>query len=375
MFQQPALPKYRYPIFKKLSSIKYFDVEFWISDYDTALPKIETSDFNTFAYNLTNINLIFTKLVWDPIQWKSSSRSDIDVLVLSWNIRVVSLLPSIVKARLNNKVVVLWGHGYSKHESKLSLILRDFVGKCANALVFYDYNSLDNFKIRNKKTPLLTCAPNTIDTTEINNAIEYWKSRPDDLLNFKFVNSLIDTTNIIYIGRFFPENNLVFLLNQMPNVLLKRPNTKLILIGKINTHANSLMKLASDLNITNSIIFAGELYNEIDIAPFMLCSKFFCYPDNIGLSLIHSFAYNLPVLTSDNIKSHNPEIFYLENGKNGLLYKHANNEDFLYKALYFLESDIHDYNINCKKTIKYNCSVDNMINGFEEAIVGSYNEN
>ena len=61
-------------------------------------------------------------------------------------------------------------------------------------------------------------------------------------------------------------------------------------------------------------------YNEEALAPWFLCADAFCYPANIGLSILHAFGYGLPVVTSDRVEAQNPEIEALRHEENGLLY-------------------------------------------------------
>ena len=68
--------------------------------------------------------------------------------------------------------------------------------------------------------------------------------------------------------------------------------------------------------------FLGAVYDEMALAPWFLSADAFCYPANIGLSLLHAFGYGLPVITTDRNELQNPEIEALEPGRNGLVYKH-----------------------------------------------------
>jgi hypothetical protein len=59
----------------------------------------------------------------------------------------------------------------------------------------------------------------------------------------------------------------------------------------------------------------------------------FAYPEAIGLSIQHAFGYGLPVITSDDIPSHNPEIEALRPEVNGLLYRHRDIHAFASRIL------------------------------------------
>jgi glycosyltransferase involved in cell wall biosynthesis len=74
--------------------------------------------------------------------------------------------------------------------------------------------------------------------------------------------------------------------------------------------------------------FPGAIYDDMLLAPWMLSASVFAYPVAIGLSVLHAFGYGLPVVTSDDIASHNPEIEGLRAGENGLLYRDGDIDDF-----------------------------------------------
>jgi glycosyltransferase involved in cell wall biosynthesis len=83
----------------------------------------------------------------------------------------------------------------------------------------------------------------------------------------------------------------------------------------------ALQERAKAAGLGESVTFTGPIYDEAMLAPWAMSAACFVYPAAIGLSIYHAFAYGLPVLTSDDIASHNPEIEALEPGVNGLLVK------------------------------------------------------
>lgn len=90
--------------------------------------------------------------------------------------------------------------------------------------------------------------------------------------------------------------------------------------------------------MADRVIFPGAIYDEQELAPWFLSATLFCYPQNIGLSILHAMGYGLPVVTSDRVDNQNPEITALDHGRNGLLYTHAD-LDALARALDTIVSD------------------------------------
>ena len=82
-----------------------------------------------------------------------------------------------------------------------------------------------------------------------------------------------------------------------------------------------LRSLVKELNCDSNVLFTGPIYEEQQLAPWFLSSSVFCYPSNIGLSLMHAFNYGLPVVLGDDFDRCNPEIYAFENGSNGITFQ------------------------------------------------------
>jgi glycosyltransferase involved in cell wall biosynthesis len=80
--------------------------------------------------------------------------------------------------------------------------------------------------------------------------------------------------------------------------------------------------------LADRVTFTGPIYEEDELAPWCLSAGCFAYPEAIGLSIYHGLGYGLPIITSDDIASHNPEIESLQPGINGLLYRHRDMDAF-----------------------------------------------
>ena len=116
-------------------------------------------------------------MLWHQAQWKIASNSVSDVIILTWDLHYLSLLPALFRAKLNKVPVILWGHGFSKNENKFKLILdsRTPLNE-GNVFVFINqiyYLSL-NVSFNKKK---IFVAPNSLDQTPIIEAKKYWSTK------------------------------------------------------------------------------------------------------------------------------------------------------------------------------------------------------
>jgi glycosyltransferase involved in cell wall biosynthesis len=104
----------------------------------------------------------------------------------------------------------------------------------------------------------------------------------------------------------------------------------------------------------------------------MLSATLFAYPRNIGLSVLHAFGYGVPVVTSADLSTHNPEREALEDGVNSLLFKDGSAADFADKCAAILrDPDLRrKLSIAALATVSSEFSLMNMVTGMRSAIVG-----
>jgi len=149
----------------------------------------------------------------------------------------------------------------------------------------------------------------------------------------------------------------------------KDPSYLLVVIGDGPEKA-ALSKRAQELNIQNRVFWLGAIYNQAEMAPWFLSALAFIYPGAIGLSLLHAFAYGLPVITHCNAQYHNPEFAALKNRFNGLTFREGDVNDLAEKLL--LLGDRPDFakllGANALKMIQQQYSLKNMVDRFVKAV-------
>jgi glycosyltransferase involved in cell wall biosynthesis len=144
----------------------------------------------------------------------------------------------------------------------------------------------------------------------------------------------------------------------------------MLVIGRGEAEQQKLEALAQSLGISERVRFIGAIYDEMQLAPWFLSSDVFCYPANIGLSLLHAFGYGLPVVTSDDLASQNPEIDALTSGDNGLLYQHGS-VSALVQALRIIATNRElaaRMSAEAIRTVEEEFSLPNMVAGMASAV-------
>ena len=370
--QQPVLPAYRVPVFQELAQRPNIRLKVVYGDRSNSPASVEDAPFDKEFVHMSEFKLLGRKFLWHKPQVGYATRKRSDVLIMSWDIHYTSLIPGLLRAKANGVRTVLWGHGYSKNESALRQRLRDRVGKLADAIMLYDQVTANRCIERGFKASKVFVAPNAIDQSPIQAAREDWLSRPQDLAKFQNEHGLAPGPVILFVSRLEPANRVDLLVQALPALRKRFPDLRVAIIGKGEDEINRLTTMALEKGVTDSIRFLGAVYEEANLAPWFLSSKIFCYPANIGLSILHALGYALPVVTSDRKSAQNPEIVCLQHGKNGLTYQDDNAEDLCKVITELLENESRHRQMSdeAHRTATRAFSLSNMVDGMQAAIEG-----
>lgn len=322
---QPSLPKYRLGFFEGLASLEGVRMKLVNGLMPGAPPSVETEAFEVERHQIRMLRIFGQEFFWDNAQWRYATRKRADVLVLSWNTRYLSLVPALVRAKLRGVRTILWGHGYSKQESGFRAWLRERVAFMATALVFYSEDHSARYLARGWEKDRIPVALNALDQRPIQAARASWLSSPERLLDFQQKHGLEQGPVVLFVARLEQQRRLELLFEAAGRLKAKYPGIKVVVIGK-GEYRDQLEEAARSLGVEDRVIFTGAIYDEQAIAPWFLSATVFGFPMNIGLSILHAFGYGLPVVTSDQVASQNPEVAALEPGKNGFFYKHGDVE-------------------------------------------------
>ncbi|MEO0586728.1 MAG: glycosyltransferase family 4 protein [Planctomycetota bacterium] len=319
--QQPALPLYRVPLYAELNRRDEIEVTVVYGDSDGP-PNVPPEGFVARMEHLREMRLGGQTALWHGTQLREASRRRCDVLVLSWNARYLSLPPALLKAKLMGVPTVLWGHGYSKAEAGWRKAGREGVAGLAKALLFYSKPTRDGYAKSGWDEQRLFVAPNALDHAPSAAAAAAWRDKPDELAKFKAEHGLDGGPVVLFVSRFEEANRLDLLIEAIDRLRAGGSAVKAAIVGKGEPEGARLRAMIEAKGLGDRVVMPGAIYGEEAIAPWMLSADVFCYPANIGLSLLHAMGYGLPVVTSDDVASQNPEIAALEDGRNGLLYRH-----------------------------------------------------
>lgn len=121
----------------------------------------------------------------------------------------------------------------------------------------------------------------------------------DNLLKSEY--GLLNSKIILSMGRLGKEKSTDVIINAMPELLKKLPNTKLLIVGD-GPYRNFLEELVSKLNLNNSVVFAGQqpwkdvpkFYHMADV--FVTAS----ITETQGLTYSEAMAAEIPVVAKQD---------------------------------------------------------------------------
>ena len=139
-----------------------------------------------------------------------------------------------------------------------------------------------------------------------------------------------DSVKLLFVGRLFPEKSVHTLIDAMPHIIKKHPNTHLMLVGAGHLR-EKLEKQVEKLEVQKSITFLG-LVSEEDKIHASNASDIFILPSVAeleGMVVLEAMACGKPIIISDAKMS--ASRFFVDG--NGFLFKTHDHLDLAHQIL------------------------------------------
>jgi glycosyltransferase involved in cell wall biosynthesis len=365
---QPALAAYRVPVFRDLASRPGIELRVAYSQV-AGIPNATPDGFLACRADHRNLSRRDYALVWQSPPREYFRPDWCDCIVLNWNTRYLSLVPTMLEARSMRVPVILWGHGFSKQESGLRRWLRAQSCRLADAILTYNYTAADSLVRGGIPRTRVFVALNSLDQVPIQSARAQWIADQERLAAFKREHGLDAGPVLLFCSRLDPANRVDMLIAATKALLPRHPGLRTVVIGG-GPHQPELEEMARKLGVSGRVTFTGAMYGEAQVAPWFVSSSAFVYPANIGLSILHAMGYGLPVITSDRTDTQNPEIEAMQHEHNGLTYAH-DSQEALNSAIDRMLTDTalrSRLAANAHDTANRQFTIPRMVDGLESAI-------
>jgi len=243
-----------------------------------------------------------------------------------------------------------WGMGVRREEAGLKWFVRKTFYRLFNAHLLYGQRAARWFARNGFEPTDIWVIRNSLDYRSQYAARMQAIASPDDRIDLHFDSS--SEPYIVYSGRLTKRKRLDLLIEALHRLSLQGIRVNLLLVGD-GPARESLVQLVGGYGLCESVVFYGECYDEIEIAKIYLNARFSVCPGAVGLMVMHSFAYGLPILTHDNASmEHGPEFEAVVDGVTGRLFRENDCDDLARKICMMLNEDVNAMKKKCIDTVE-----------------------
>lgn len=274
-----------------------------------------------------------------------------DVVISSYNLRIITCWAPVY---FKNKWI-FWGKGLGSNDGAIVNFLRKQTAKKASRILVY-----------NEIKKLEFIAATGVDTNKViayNNTV---------LIKNPGIENHSEKGYFLYFGRLQRRKGLEDLVKQYGQYVNNRHTKNVLKLRFVGNgeFTEELRKLVKQLNLTEMVEFFPGVYDDESIKNHFASAIAYVSPYNVGLAVINSFAYGVPVITCVTHQV-GPEFHYL-NKNNSFVF---NNIEQLHGLLDDVgQMDLEATYLYCYEYYKNYLSSDIMYNHFVKAIKETYNE-
>ena len=374
---QHFLSHYRVGIFETIVKSQEFQYEFWLGEkgkhvlFSLHHNVTDEVDFPIRPSPMRTLQLPFlsTPIILIPGQMRAAVSREVKVLIFPAIYNQPFFLAATVIARLMGKKVIYWGHGINKggpDRPWRSWLIRT-TARLANAILLYGKREANYYDQKGFPMRKVFVSNNALDTRPVKAILE--GTTPADIKRFQEEKKLRGKKALIFTGRLLASKEVIVAVEAMPAILKQEPDAILVIIGD-GPDAERIRKRIDELALTNHVQMPGAIFDEEVLARYYLSSQIAVIPGSAGLVINHAFAYSVPVITSDDLWRHGPEIAMLEDGKTGLLF-HDGNPDSLADCVIELLSNpdrLAEMKTSCRRLIDEEYNEVAMAEAFHSAV-------
>ena len=218
-----------------------------------------------------------------------------DIIISTLNFRKPhTWIPFFIFCR---KKWIFWGQGVGKNNRNIFLrYLRKVIINHSSGYVVYTDSGKRKLIQSGIKEEKISIAYNTL----------------------RIKNSVITSGNnyLLYVGRIQKRKGLIKVLQAITDT-----RYKFVIVGD-GKYGEILKQFVESHDLTNQVFFRPAIYDENELKIIFSDAIAYISPDHVGLGVVHSFAYGVPIITCQN-RYHAPEIEYC-NISNSYLYQNDN---------------------------------------------------
>ncbi len=275
---------------------------------------------------------------------------DFDVVIAMFDLAWPQYLAPLYKKK--RPKYILWGHRYSKNP--LACIVRNRIMRRADRLLMYGDEEVDRMIRSGIDSKKIVIAWNTM---HVPNHHDYSSARKRSLL---------------FVGRLQPLKRVDFVIEAFARLQGRIPDDVVLnIVGEDADNAPgteaSLKRLVDRYGVSHKVTFYGRVDDPAILAEIFSRAYAYVSPSPVGLGVLHSLAYGVPVITLRDVK-HGPEFYNLEHGRNAIICEKMHEIEQAMKRVCTDQSFSAQLGHNAYRHYVEKRAFSKMIKGFREAI-------
>ena len=284
----------------------------------------------------------------------TSEFADYDVVVMMFDLRWFLLYRLLFRLP---KKTVLWGHGMGQYA--LLARVKAILIKRSMGFIAYESDGADYFEPYGVERNKLAYMGNTVEVCD------YHFSEKDRCF-------------FTYMGRLQPRKRLSDFLKAYALLSDEHQSRAQVLILGDGEIKFELEVLSKKLGISSKCRFVPGVYDQREIGKWLEKSIAYVSPGHVGLGVLHTFAYGVPVITRAGAP-HAPEVCNVIDGETGFLV--GDTLQALVESMALYMSDPEQHMRHCRAAYKRYANertmakmVGRFVSGLEQFTSNSSNE-
>jgi glycosyltransferase involved in cell wall biosynthesis len=193
---------------------------------------------------------------------------------------------------------ILWGHRYS--QNRLACALRDRLMKRADRLLMYGDKEVERMVARGADPSKIVIAWNTSHVPNHRDT----SGEPKN--------------SLLFVGRLQPRKRLGLLIEAFARLQGRIGDAITLDIVGSGEIEDELRQAAAGGGVSHKVVFHGRIDDPERLAELFSHAYVYVSPGPVGLGVLHSLAYGVPVITLREGR-HGPEFYNLAHAQNALI--------------------------------------------------------
>ena len=351
---QRIVPSYRQVFFKKLHE-KFGDNFRVFTSFNIGKGPLMSGSKDKYVW-LREIGNVYELpgICWQSGVFKFEINKG-DIIIIEGSMRIVSNFVIILRSYFIGAKLIWWGHYWSASSKTFLANIRHRVMKRIPYLLFYTDYEIDRFKRDHLRKNNLFSLNNGVDIESIRNYRKKFIAKERDI-------------DILFLGRISEKANVIILLKSLLEKECLIYNATFF-GAQDNNELQRMNNEIINLSLGDRVTVLKGSSLEGDVAEYANRAKIFCYPGQVGLSLLHAMAYGLPSIVHNDESKQMPEFCAFQEGKSGISFENNSTRSLacaIHKLLTSPDSD--GMSSFCIELVENKYTLDLMRNNFIQMI-------